>query len=212
MSEDSSGMQGSAESSDWFGYALSWGDFNCDGFADLVIGNPAEDIGTATDAGAVSVIYGSTGGLSSVNDLWYQGANGVNGGSEAADRFGDTLATGDFDGDGCSDLVIGAVFEDWGSTTDAGNAYVNYGSATGLSTVGDWTIIQGVLQGVVEAYDYFAVRMWVRDIDTDGYDDLELMTLGDCGAVEKGFNTVYGSASGLSTTNNELACKGYHND
>jgi len=33
-------------------------DFNADGFADLAVGAPGEDVGAATDAGAVKVLYG----------------------------------------------------------------------------------------------------------------------------------------------------------
>src|ERR671912_1857643 len=38
------------------------GDFNGDGFADLAVGAPGEDVGAAGDAGAVNVLYGSAGG------------------------------------------------------------------------------------------------------------------------------------------------------
>ena len=48
------------------------GDFNGDGFADLAIGVPDEDIGDP-NAGAVSVLYGGPAGLTAVNDqLWQQ--------------------------------------------------------------------------------------------------------------------------------------------
>lgn len=210
--EASSGMQGTAETDDGFGATLGTGDFNCDGYADLVIGIPTEDIGAATNPGAVVVLYGSSGGLTSVNDLWYQGYNGVNGTSETGDRFGETLASGDFNGDDCADLVIGAPYEQWGTAVEAGNAYVNYGSVNGLSTVGDWTIVQGVLEDTYEAYDHFATRFWIEDGNTDGYDDLVVMTPGDCTGVEKGFNYVYGSSTGLTAAGDTFACQEHYND
>jgi hypothetical protein len=43
-------------------------DFNHDGFADLVVGVPFEDIGSISDAGAVNVLYGSAAGPTGVND------------------------------------------------------------------------------------------------------------------------------------------------
>ena len=43
--------------------ASVWSDFNDDGFADLAVGVPAEDVGGITNAGAVNVLYGSGSGL-----------------------------------------------------------------------------------------------------------------------------------------------------
>lgn len=208
LSSDSPGIKGVAEDGDQFGTLLTAGDFNCDGYADLIVGVPSESVGTEDDAGAVHVLYGSSGGVSTVNDLWYQGDSGVNGSSEAGDRFGEAVVPGDFDGDGCDDLVIGAPTEDWGATVDAGNAYAMYGAATGLDTTGDWTVIQGVLLGTLDEYEYFGTRSWAEDRDADGYDDLLVMTPGDdCPAGEKGFNEVFGSSSGLSATGNTWSCE-----
>jgi hypothetical protein len=55
-------------------------DFNADGFVDLAIGAPFEDVGTMQDAGAVSVLYGSAGGLTGAGSqaLW-QGSSGAAG-------------------------------------------------------------------------------------------------------------------------------------
>src|SRR5919204_3240556 len=78
-------------------------DFNADGFADLAIGIRFEDVGTVTDAGAVSVLYGSVAGLQSTspNDqLWTQDSPGVKDNAEVGDLFGTALATGDFNADG----------------------------------------------------------------------------------------------------------------
>jgi FG-GAP repeat len=54
---------GTPEFLDRFGSALAAGDFNGDGFADLAAGASGEDVGSVRDAGAVSVLYGSAGGL-----------------------------------------------------------------------------------------------------------------------------------------------------
>jgi hypothetical protein len=162
----------------------------------------------------VHVLYGSSGGTSSVDDLWFQGDSGVNGRAEAGDRFGDTLAIGDFDNDGCDDLVIGAPFEDWRVTTedwrvapDAGNAYAIYGGERGLDSSGDWIVIQGILQGSVAANELFATRLWVEDRNHDEFDDLIVMTPGECGPGRKGFNYIYGGDSGLGTLNNTWMCR-----
>ena len=52
-----------SEPDDLFGHALSAGDFNNNGAADLAVGVPHEAIGPRFPAGAVNVLYGGAGGL-----------------------------------------------------------------------------------------------------------------------------------------------------
>ena len=56
------GVTDTAEPFDFFGNALAAGDFNNNGFIDLAIGVPGEDMGTVADAGAFNVLYGSASG------------------------------------------------------------------------------------------------------------------------------------------------------
>jgi hypothetical protein len=78
---------------DRFGYALAPGDFDDDGYADLAVGVPYEDIETTADAGLVHIIQGSQNDLTSTgNQIWYQGYEGVLGNVEEWDRFGWSLA------------------------------------------------------------------------------------------------------------------------
>lgn len=179
--QDVAGIQGDAEAYDYFGDSLAAGDFNCDGNDDLAIGVPREDIGTTTDAGAVHVLYGRGTGLSSLNDMWYQGAGGVDGTAEEDDHFGAALAAGNFNGDseegiGCSDLAIGAPNEDVGSSiVDAGYLYIIFGDYTnGLSTTGDQGFDQDTsgVEDSCENNDQFAFRLESRDLDNDGYDEV----------------------------------------
>ena len=53
---------GAVEDGDFFGATLATGDFNQNGFADLAVGAPFEDVGPDELAGAVSVLYGAGGG------------------------------------------------------------------------------------------------------------------------------------------------------
>jgi hypothetical protein len=57
------GVGGIAESGDRFGAAIAAADLNCDGYTDLVVGVPKEDISGQSDSGYVQIIWGAAGGL-----------------------------------------------------------------------------------------------------------------------------------------------------
>ena len=64
-------------------------DFNGDGFDDLALGVPGEDIRGLIDAGAVNVIYGSATGLTAIgNQLWHQDSTDIEDLAEDGDTFG----------------------------------------------------------------------------------------------------------------------------
>src|SRR6185503_11402125 len=55
-------------------------DFNHDGFADLAVGAPFEDLGGLADGGAVNVVYGSSTGLAGTgSQVFTQDSPGVPG-------------------------------------------------------------------------------------------------------------------------------------
>ena len=150
------------EEDDLFGAALTAGDFNGDGYADLAIGVPGEDIvnNSEDDGGAVNVIYGSANGLIAAgNQLWDQGSTSIAGAPEAGDRFGRALTAGDYNGDGYADLAIGVPFEDIdnNSEDDGGAVNVIYGSSNGLTAAGNQIWDQGTpsVLGAAEAGDVF---------------------------------------------------------
>ncbi|MFF0079876.1 FG-GAP-like repeat-containing protein [Streptomyces canus] len=69
ITQNTSGVPGTAEAYDRFGAATATADLNRDGYADLVVGSPYEDTSKGTNAGAVTVLWGSSGGLTSGTDL-----------------------------------------------------------------------------------------------------------------------------------------------
>ena len=119
--------------------AAARADFNGDGIGDLAVGVPFEDVDGNLDAGAVNVLYGSATGLTASGDqFWTQNSTGVLDDAEAGDAFGSSLANGDFNNDGFSDLAIGVPSEDVaGPVANAGAVSVLYGSATGLTDDGN---------------------------------------------------------------------------
>ncbi|MET9678670.1 FG-GAP-like repeat-containing protein [Streptomyces coeruleorubidus] len=110
------------------------GDFNGDGYRDIAIGAMSADVGSVQSAGAVVVLYGSSSGVSAARKtVITQNSTGVPGAAEYGDRFGSSLAVGDLDRDGYSDLVVGAQYESIGDRDGVGSATVIWGGKSGLS-------------------------------------------------------------------------------
>jgi len=88
----SGGILPTCGSADILDTCYSCGDFNGDGFHDLAVGIPGEDIGSIVDGGAVQAIYGSPQGLhptlSLTNQQIHQNSAGIVGFSETDDHFG----------------------------------------------------------------------------------------------------------------------------
>ncbi|MEO2162029.1 MAG: integrin alpha, partial [bacterium] len=107
------------ESNEAFGGAVAWaGDLDGDGIAELLVGaNSATGPAGEGAAGRVRVFRGGTG------DLMFEFY-----GPDAGDHFGRSVACGeDVDGDGVSDLLVGADQDDTGGSV-AGTAWVFSGS------------------------------------------------------------------------------------
>lgn len=170
--QDTSGIAGTAESGDRFGQALSSGDFDNDGFDDLVIGVPGEN----SSAGIVNVIYGSASRLNeSRNEIWEEDTDGIKGDSESNDYFGYSLSAADFNGDGFSDLAIGAPWENIYSieNDDEGEIHILYGNSAGLSDNDQvWSQNEPGIKGTAEPNDNFGFSLVSGDFNGDGKQDL----------------------------------------
>jgi hypothetical protein len=193
---------GTPESGDRFGSALAAGDFNGDSFADLAVGASGEDVGSAFDAGAVSVLYGSAGGLTGIGGRLF---TQVGSAPETADEFGHALAAGDFNHDGFADLAAGAPFESVGGASQAGAVSILPGSATGLTASGGRLITQ--VGGTVEANDNFGSALAAGDFNNDGFVDLTAGAPGEAvgsAAAAGAVSVLPGSAGGLTLTGGRL--------
>ncbi len=196
-----------AEADENFGAALAAGDFNGDGYDDLAVGVPGQDLGTLSNAGVVNVLYGSASGLTSTGYLVLIQGLGLQDTAEENDYLGQTLTTGDFNGDGYTDLAVGVPQEDIGTNVNAGAVNVIYGSASGLSNAGNQFWRQGNgIQGAAEANDYFGFALAAGDFDGNGCDDLAIgAPLESYAATSDGvIHVLWGLQAGLSDEFDQL--------
>jgi hypothetical protein len=124
------GNQAIAYYGTWVGTA---GDVNGDNYSDVIVGAPLYD-GSQIDFGSAFVYHGSPTGLSLTADWTAESDQNFSG-------FGWSVGSaGDVNGDGYSDVIVGAPgYENEEPDDDGGRAFVYFGSAGGLSTTFDWS-------------------------------------------------------------------------
>jgi hypothetical protein len=177
ISQNSTGVPGIAEPNDRFASALTVGDFDKDGRADLAVGVPGEVITKVFQAGSVTVLYGSPTGLTRgrASAVFFQGSDGVGGTAEEGDRFGAALAAGDFYRSGVDALAIGVPGEN-----RSGALQVLKGGPQGLAgKAAEVTRKTTGVPGEPVAGDVFAGALAAGDLDGDGAEDLAVGIPGD---------------------------------
>lgn len=109
------------------------GDFNDDGYDDVIVGAPEADA-NGGNSGAAYVIFGAAapGNVSLVSMTSTVGIKLS--GAAAADASGESVSgVGDVNDDGFSDVIVGAPGADKNTRADSGSGYVVFGSATPAS-------------------------------------------------------------------------------
>jgi hypothetical protein len=195
---------------DLIGRQTAAGDFDSDGYADLAISDPADNLGNPafTAAGSVWVCRGSADGLLYDECLHIaQSTPGINGVVGAQSHFGDALAAGDFTGDGYADLAIGTPGEAVPSRLRAtavgtrrpaknpkvGSVTLLYGGADGLRADRSRRLVPAVAAPNAS----FGAVLSAGDVTGDGIADLAVSMLG----VRLGTVDLYaGAHGGVATT------------
>lgn len=167
-----------------FGYSVgAAGDVDGDGYGDVIIGE-ASFPNTTEGTGRALVYRGSPGGVDA-SSPWTLDNPSATG---ADDRFGWSVATaGDVNGDGYSDVMVGAPLAENG-----GAVYVYYGQEGDLSTTPDWSAENS---GVAIRLGHSVAT--AGDVNGDGYADVMMGAPSDAngGAVL----VFHGSPTGLDT-------------
>lgn len=160
-------LNGEADSN-YFGYVVSAGDVNGDGFDDLIVGA----YGHNSSAGKVYIYYGGK-GFDDTVDVVITGS--------AGDNFGIALsAAGDLNGDGIDDIAVGASQP----TSGSGSVYVFYGDSSFSSSLTTGDADATLSDSGAQTGSDFGKLVAMADIDNDGYGDVAIGAPDYFGAAE----------------------------
>jgi len=196
-----------AEAGDYLGYALAAGDVNGDGIDDVIVAaqRASGPTNTRSNAGEAYVVFGSP-ELTGTIDVGQDQQDFTILSAEADDFLANFAASGDVNGDGIDDVLLGTHLADGpdGQRADAGVAYVIFGSPELKGTL-DLASGEGFLTvWGADAKDWLGFILTAADVNGDGVDDLLIGARNaagpdnirnNCGEVY----VIFGSAELLST-------------
>jgi hypothetical protein len=144
-------VTGERESASFGGSVASAGDVNGDGYSDVIVGSYQ-----MTGGGKAYLYRGGPSGLPLAASWSVTG--------EGSGNFGYSVASaGDVNGDGYSDVIIGA----YGYLSGTGKAYLYLGGASGLTSTASWTAL-----GEGTNHRFGVCVAPAGDVNGDGYADV----------------------------------------
>jgi hypothetical protein len=158
IGQNSAGVTGTPERFDGFGSALAHGDFDDDGYDDLAVGTPWEGVSGDAEAGMVTLLWGSPAGLTGKGSLVL-----ADPAAHTHDWWGYSLAAGDFDADGTTDLAVGS---------DRATVHVLAGGVDRSGPRGAWYALDAPLVTERGGYEPRAPELHAGDVTGDGATDL----------------------------------------
>lgn len=151
------------------------GDFNQDGFEDIIIGAP--DAGASSE-GAAYLYFGSAVLTANQSLSALDGSNGIKfPGLSAGDQLGSAVCGGgDVNGDGIPDIAMSAPSVQIGPDLNVGCVYVKFGTALPLSSPFDLSSLDGsnglAICGVAAETFFGGGDLSMGDVNGDAIDDL----------------------------------------
>lgn len=165
---------------DGFGFSLATAEINHDDMNDLLVGAPFSDTLNFEKAGNVYGYFGSIRGLPFEQNVLFRG-------NQTLERFGASLAAGDLNADGKSDVLIGAYSSPNGSVKQAGKVYFYDGTARFPRLVDNESI---ALKGQSEK-QWLGFDMDTGDVNGDSIEDVAVSSFSYVGEREKAKVEVY---------------------
>lgn len=170
------------------------GDVNNDGYDDIIAGATQHDVDGLSSAGAAYLFPGKASQYS--NDTFSSAVHYY--GVDTGDQTGVSLAGGDTNGDGYSDMVIGTA-----PSTGVGQAYIVYGGSEPISVS-----LSGMSDFLgEESDDELGGALATGDLNNDGYQEIILGARGrlsNTGSVYIVYSTVDTDGDGIAGTDGVL--------
>jgi FG-GAP repeat len=206
-------IKGKVAPNAFFGHPLATGDFGKSGKNDLAIGASPDNVSGVSDAGTVSILYGTKKGLKAKgNQLWHQNSPGVKDSTETEEYFGISLAAANFGRSSQDDLAVG-VMETVAGFDFAGAVNVLYGSSSGLTGTNSQFFHQNSeagpadIAGVAEEGDSFGGALQGANFGEGNRADLAISAHNESlGAIDEAgvVHVLYGGPGGLTIAGNIL--------
>ncbi|MGH7927110.1 MAG: integrin alpha, partial [Candidatus Binatia bacterium] len=155
------------------GTSVATGDFDGDGQTDLLIGAPGADNRGRGGAGSVYLVLGGTTGHLSLRER-SEGVRRIDGEFPGGQLGSSVANAGDVNGDGISDLLLGAPRSPGSIEEGAGSAYLVFGREQ-FGDI-DLTIATGVVRIAAEAYarHFGWSAAGLGDVNADSFDDFAI--------------------------------------